>query len=365
MFNKTIYTKDSKGKIRFLTVQADGSNLIMISGINETPNPVTRVKSIKGKNIGKSNETTPEEQCIKECEAKIREKLASDYFETEQEAIHSEVILPMLANSYDDKTKKKLDFTKETYFIQPKLDGMRCLAIVNYGVVKLISRDNRDITGSVPHLVEQLEKINDREVILDGELYHHNLTFQEIMTRLKKYRGPETEEIEFHLYDVVSTDDYIQRYNSIQGIIKDYGLEQFKLITNLEVYSFSDISECFSRFVNLTYEGAMLRTNKGGYSINKRSNTLLKVKDFIDIQLPILDIVPSDADPMLGYPIYAWPGAKDDILKSGFRGTAEYKREALANKHKFICRMAEIRFFEYTDGGVPRFPVTVGIRLDK
>ena len=123
MFNKTIYTKDSKGKIRFLTVQADGSNLIMISGINETPNPVTRVKSIKGKNIGKSNETTPEEQCIKECEAKIREKLASDYFETEQEAIHSEVILPMLANSYNDKTKKKLDFTKETYFIQPKLDG--------------------------------------------------------------------------------------------------------------------------------------------------------------------------------------------------------------------------------------------------
>ena len=39
--------------------------------------------------------------------------------------------------------------------------------------------------------------------------------------------------------------------------------------------------------------------------------------------------------------------------------------DILKNKEMFIGKKAEIRFFEYTDDGLPRFPVCFGIRLDK
>jgi hypothetical protein len=41
------------------------------------------------------------------------------------------------------------------------------------------------------------------------------------------------------------------------------------------------------------------------------------------------------------------------------------REEILINKENYIGKKAEIRFFEYTDGGIPRFPVCVGFRLDK
>ena len=43
----------------------------------------------------------------------------------------------------------------------------------------------------------------------------------------------------------------------------------------------------------------------------------------------------------------------------------EEREDFLTNKKKYIGKPAEIRFFEYTDAGIPRFPVMVGIRLDK
>lgn len=368
MVNKTVYNKDSKGKIRFVTIQSEGDTMIQISGIVGTPNPVTNAKNIKGKNIGKSNETTPEEQCIKECEAKIKDKLASGYFETEEEAVNSFVVLPMLANSFKERYDKgKVDFSKSDYYIQPKLDGMRCLTFIKDGEVKLISRDNRDITHSVPHIVAELKnKLGHLNIILDGELYCHGLTFQQVMTRLKKYRQGETEEIIYTMYDTVDTiSDYKERYILLSGLKNDFKLETCDVVTFAQVDSLEKINDMTAFYVGQGYEGSMIRRNVGGYAIDKRTDALLKYKSFIDIQLPILDIVPGDADPTQGYPIYAWPGAKDDILKSGLRMSVKEKREFLTNKDEYLCKMAELRFFEYTDAGVPRFPVTVGIRLDK
>ena len=43
----------------------------------------------------------------------------------------------------------------------------------------------------------------------------------------------------------------------------------------------------------------------------------------------------------------------------------EERREWLINKNKYIGKTAELRFFEFSDTGVPRFPVCIGIRLDK
>ena len=41
------------------------------------------------------------------------------------------------------------------------------------------------------------------------------------------------------------------------------------------------------------------------------------------------------------------------------------KEEMLSNKDEYIGKTAEIRYFEESEDGIPRFPVMVGIRLDK
>jgi len=59
-----------------------------------------------------------------------------------------------------------------SHLFQPKLDGMRCLAIVNGGSTSLRSREGDDITRVYPEVVAALAKLN-RKVVLDGELVHY------------------------------------------------------------------------------------------------------------------------------------------------------------------------------------------------
>ena len=109
----------------------------------------------------------------------------------------------------------------------------------------------------------------------------------------------------------------------------------------------------------------MVKISNLGYKSNARISELLKYKQFIDIQLPILDVIPADQRPDWGIPIFYWAGAKDNILKSNTKMTHEQRKDLLENKHAYIGSHAEIRFFEYSDEGVPRFPVVVGIRNDR
>ena len=53
-----------------------------------------------------------------------------------------------------------------------------------------------------------------------------------------------------------------------------------------------------------------------------------------------------------------------DTFGCGMKFSHEAREEILANKEQYIGMMAEVRFFEYTDDGLPRFPVCVGFRND-
>ena len=75
IMNKTIYKLDSKGKLRYLTISTKDNLVVQTSGLQDSPNAVTHESECIGKNIGKSNETTPQEQAILEAKAKIKAKI--------------------------------------------------------------------------------------------------------------------------------------------------------------------------------------------------------------------------------------------------------------------------------------------------
>lgn len=360
---ETIYKKDSKGKIRFLTIHTDGDSVYQTSGIIGTDKPVVHIKVCVPKNIGKSNETTAEEQAILEAEALIVKNLKKDYSATELLASSREVILPMLAKSYEDHSHK-IDWSKDKVFVQPKFDGMRALGLVDE---EIVSRQGNCI-DTMNHIKEELKSLK-LESILDGELYVHGENFQTNMTYVKKYRKGLSERIKFHVYDIIQENtDFNLRNGILKTILKD--LNHIVPVQTIQIYSEEELHEWHAKFLSDGYEGTMVRLGNSLYKVNGRSDGLLKYKDFLDIDLPILDIIPCKVMTDWGEPIYYWKGATghrmgSDIIGSGTKMSHEQRKELLANKSEYIGKSAKINYFELSDKGVPRFPVTVGINQDR
>lgn len=352
-----IYKKDTKGKLRFLNAFVIGDELVQESGVIGTKNPIEHRKTCKGKNIGRANETTPAEQAEKELQSLITEKLKEGYFKTEAEAETTDTLFPMLAKDFK-KESHKIDWSEDVW-VQPKLDGMRCLIIVECKSLPVLkSRDGR-LIETMSHIVEDF--IGAMPGVYDGELYAHGHSFQENMELIKKFRPGKSTKVKFHCYDVVSQNPFTKRLKSRnEGLA---GLKTVEFVKTYPVKSETEIKTHHKKFLADGYEGTIVRHGEEDYKKNGRSSNLLKYKDFIDIAVPIVDIVACDQRPEWGKPVCKLPDGQ--TFEAGMKYSHDARKDFLKKKSKYIGKTAEIRFFEYSDTGIPRFPVMVGIRLDK
>jgi len=346
-----IFKKDSKGKIRFLHIDTDGDKVVQTSGITGGKS-VVNISQCEPKNIGRSNETSAEDQAESIANAKFVKKLKEGYFRTQEEAIDEVVILPMLAKVFG-KEEKKVEYP---CFAQPKLDGMRAL---NSSHDPLLSRSG-NVISTVPHV--QIVDPDGPKIILDGELYAHGLSFQENMRIIKKSR-PETINVKHHIYDMISDKPFAERYNDLQIHVQQH--EHLLLVETVVILDKQMLMEYHAKNISAGYEGTIVRWGNEGYKLNGRSSNLLKLKDFHDMALVLRDVIPSEKRPTHGKPIFQWIGATNHQLGAGLSISHEEAEDLLANKAKHIGKVCELRFFEYSDDGVPRHPVMHGFRLDK
>lgn len=376
-YSRKVYKKDSKGKIRILHVYTEGADMIQESGLLNGKLVQHRSTSVS-KNVGRANETTPQEQAYKEAESKIETKMTTGYFNSIEECENNVVILPMLAKSSKDMMSKVVF----PCYGQPKLDGQRGFGSA---IDKLNSRKGKEIT-TLPHISEAL-KASAIADCADGELYAHSLSFQENMKIIKKNR-PGSEKVKFHIYDVILPNSpFIERYQVAKMIASTS--DEFVLVETVVLNNQQELDEYHIKNLARGFEGTMIRWGEDGYAINKRANQLLKHKDFIDKVYRVIDIVPSDKRPEQGvvrceldvkkyYVLDGEGNAKhvsDHAFKNSIYGYPPFKcgmkashaerEEYLRNKHDYIGQMSETRFFEYTDSGLPRFPVNYGFRNDK
>jgi len=348
LFCETVYKKDSKGKIRMTTVSASEGIVTQESGLVGGALTV-HTSEAKPKNVGKTNSTTSKEQAVIEAQAKITKKLKEGYFYTAEEAVNEEIIMPMLAKVFE-KEAHKIDWS--TAYVQPKLDGMRCLDTVN----GKLSRKNTPI-DTMDHIVVNRPGLT--KFAVDGELYAHGLSFQENMKLIKKLR-PESKNVKHHVYDVVSELPFIDRHALLIAVV-DLS-DNLELVKTYRVTSLEEVQKYHKLFLSEGYEGTMIRWGEAGYKVNGRSSNLLKYKEFIDITAKVVDVVPSDKNPEQGVVHCEYKG---QTFGCGMKFSHADREEILTNKKEYIGKTAEIRFFEFTDDGIPRFPVCVGFRLDK
>ena len=117
-----LYRKSSKGKTQQWKVWTEDNVIFTEYGVKEGKLQTTS-KSVKGKNIGKANETTPVQQAEAEAKSMWQKRLDQRYRQTLEE-IEEIVFLPMLAHDFT-KQKTPIEYPVD---VQPKLDGVRCMA---------------------------------------------------------------------------------------------------------------------------------------------------------------------------------------------------------------------------------------------
>ena len=352
MILEKLYALSSNGKIKTWEIEADGDTMIIRSGYIDG-RLVEQTKIIDGKNIGRSNETTPEQQCELECQSKWQKKIDQQYT-TSLEDVKSykdqEILLPMLAHRFD---KRKKDITYPCY-VQPKLNGVRCV----YQGGKFMSRTGKEYT-TLAHLVPELEQLGID--IPDGEIYVHGMSFQDIIRRVKKDRGTKTQELEYWVYDQILDTGFKIRNLDLNTCFSTHTGIKVKPVMTIVVNSEKEIKEWHNKWVAEGYEGIIIRNAEGPYKVKHRSKDLQKYKEFIDDEFEIIGFHEGTGNDQ-GTVVFELQtkGGKQFSVRP--RGTHEMRSHWLEDIDNIIGKELTVRYQELSEDGVPIFPVGIEIR---
>jgi DNA ligase-1 len=194
----------------------------------------------------------------------------------------------MLAHKFDDK---RVDWSQPVY-IQPKLDGVRCL-FTKDGAYSRTGKQFKNIAHIELALIPFFQQQPD--VVLDGELYNHELKhdFEKIISLVRKQKPTADDRLEakklvqFHVYDYfdgVMYDSYKTRMQQL--VTSDIYDAQIKYVPARLVDSYNYARDIHATFLSEGYEGSIIRLD--GLYKHGRSYDLMKFKDFSDAEATIV-----------------------------------------------------------------------------
>lgn len=362
----TLYSRTTTGQIQEWTIVVDGDCFYTVEGIQGGKLTTSTPTICKGKNLGRANETSPREQAAKEAAAKWQKKIEKGYFGEVDDIDNETYFKPMLAHKYLEHTS----YVKFPWLGQIKLDGIRAVA-TKKGIA---SRTGKPIV-SIPHIAEALAGLFEEHPnwVVDGEAYSHDVTFEAItsLVRTTVNLTPEVlkesaETIKYYIYDCVIDDpnaDYTTRWETFKKEFKRLKLdtEVLDLVMTVQVNDDGDIERWHKEFVDLGYEGLILRNPSAPYQ-HKRTTDLLKYKHFFDAEYTIKDITEGvgNRSGMMGRILCV--DKKGVEFEANAKGTQKYYRKLWREKKEFIGKIATIRYQELTERGVPRFGVMHSVR---
>jgi DNA ligase-1 len=367
-----------KGEVRVWRMESMDDKHRTISGIQNGKMVESKWTTCKPKNVGRSNATSPEQQAVFEVEAKYAKQRKSNYFDDINEIDNLTYFEPMLAVDWD-KRKNKVVLADGVY-AQPKLDGIRCInaAPSLFPVDGPATREGEPIV-SIPHVEDALRHLFEvvPELILDGELYNHDLKddFNQIASMVRKQKltpailAKTKELVQYHVYDVPShPGTFSERFAFLTHIFENYLSEYsdvIKLVPTQYITDESALDELSVKWVADGYEGQMIRIDDV-YQTQRRSNFLMKRKDFITEEFPVLAMEEGNGN---------WAGCtkrfiiqlpNDLTCEAVPRGT-QGAMAALWESQK-TPDWATVRHFGFTPDGKLRFPIVVdygyGERVD-
>lgn len=299
--------------------------------------------TIVGKNIGRSNETSPNLQSILEITSTFKTQKDKGYREIGEESV-SDNVLPMLAYPLGDKIHT-IDFPLT---VQPKFDGVRCLSNGS----RMWSRRGKDFDNKI---VSHLLGVKCGDYIVDGELIlPEGYPLQDTVSACKKHRELSSKLL-YRIYDVICEDScYTDRYEICRKIVEDTNNPQVVLAPAHTVETQDEIYPLHETFVKEGWEGTMIRLHNQGYKVGQRTNQLLKLKDFLEEEFKVVNVIDGKGK-FVGACIFICETPEGKTFETSPVGTMEYRRELFAKKDELIGTYWTVRFQAYTKDRIPQF----------
>jgi DNA ligase-1 len=284
---------------------------------------------------------------------------------------------PMLA--YPVSTKP-IDYSKPV-FIQPKLDGVRCVIQAEglpYQVgdtewefeVKAYSRTGKE-WKNINHILQDLVPFFDKHpnVILDGELYNHDLKddFEKIISLVRKTKPTEEDRVEsaemvqFHCYDIIDEELSYENRNEFLGMTLSF-IDSVHFVDTIMVFNEDEAQSIHKSNLRKGYEGSILRTNDV-YKCG-RSWSLRKFKDFHDAEAYIVgyEVGKGKREGTLGKFLMQDEDGNKFGCPPGKGFTYKDMKDMLDNIHEYMGQTATFTYFERTKAGNYRHPLFKCIR---
>ena len=267
-----------------------------------------------------------------------------------------ENIKAMLAHKYNED---KADYPA---FIQPKLDGVRCL----FTAKGAFSRANNQFMN-VDHIEQALKPFfaKNPTAVLDGELYNHGLKddFEKIISLVRKKKPTDNDKaeaaelVQYHVYDIASMTfaTYSTRLNYVNDLTYTHPI--CKVDTKVAL-DFDEAVKMHNKNLKLGYEGSIYRSFEGKYK-GTRSWDLMKFKDFHDAEATIIGYEEGKGkrEGTLGKFIMRDYEGNEFGCPPGKGYDYEGMKDLLDNIHDYIGQWATFTYFQRTQAGSYRHPL--------
>lgn len=325
-----------------------------------------------GKNINKKNETTILTQGLIYMRNLYLKKQKTGYVNKLNE-INIDNIYPMALQVYS-KNKK---YIKYPCYIQPKLDGIRLITKKEDNEINLYSRRLNKFYGFniIKDEIKQLIK-DYPNIILDGELYNHNLSLQQIsgIVRNEDPEYKEKEKLYFYIFDCIDLNNnytFQERYTILTNLFK---INKFKYLVLTDTYlikSEKESDDFYKKYIDLGYEGIVYKNKDATYEYSSykeiRSHQFLKRKKIYDSEYPIIGFEEGIHGKDKGAIIFIMKTSDNKEFKAVPNMTLTKRKEMykLAKKsfdQVYKNKLATISFDEYSEDNIPLRAKFVTIR---
>lgn len=290
---------------------------------------------------------------------------------------NSNLLLPMLAKTYNGNVWKKVSCMYGQY----KINGLRCIitAYTQNDMFKPIRLRFQSREGIIWNTLENLSDyllsiipaniirdMIDGYVALDGEIYLPGYTINQINHFVKDANCVENKLLQFWCYDIMMEGNqahrnmyryHIKKPTSFNSIKEHYNnKERLIILHNKYITNDNEAIDARNHFINLGFEGLILRNAKTNYQYGRRrANYMEKFKDAAEGDFIILDIYKEKKRDL---PILL---CKNDINNEKFETRLStshiVQQEVLFDSQSYIGRTVHIEYGERS--GVARVPLHI------
>ena len=273
---------------------------------------------------------------------------------------------PMLAYPVSDKP---INYDNKV-FMQPKLDGVRCLIQYDKGKVTAYSRTGKE-WKNIHHITSSLEKWfkSNQTTVLDGELYNHDLRddFETIISLVRRQTPDDIDMLEsrdlvqFHCYDIIHPNNspFEDRNRFIKHCVEQSS-PYVHVVNTMVCASDEDAKEIHAVNLACGFEGSILRTNDV-YKFG-RSWSLRKFKDFHDAEATLLCWVEGKGKRKGTVGKFMAVDADGNEFGMPVMGKFDYLQKNFRKMRNWVGKTATFTYFERTKANSYRHPLFKCIR---